>query len=55
MVCLENRNLKLDMNLKISSAKIQLRLNKLEKIDIRLGLSHAILRVFTSHLILTES
>ena len=48
------RNVKLNMNLKVLSAKIQLKLNKLEKTDIKWGLFHAILRVFAFRLILTE-
>ena len=42
------------MNLKVSSAKIQLNLNKLKKMNLKLSLFYPNLKVFTSHLILTE-
>ena len=54
-MCLEIRNFKLNMILKVSSAKIELELNKQEKADIKWGFFHAVLRIFTSPLILTES
>ena len=54
-MCLEIRNFKLKENLKVSCAKIQLKLNKLEKNGKKLGLFHAILRFFTSHVFFAES
>ena len=53
MVRLEIRNFKLNMNLMDSGAKIQLKLNKLEKNRLKMGLFlQSILKVFTFHLIL---
>ena len=53
MACLEIRNFKLNMNLKVSSAKIELELNKLEKIHKKWGLFNKNLKVFIQ-MILTE-